>query len=177
MSDRPPPLKPVQLAYHVPDPAAAAEQAAREHGWGPFFVLEHIPLDWARHRGRPAVFDHSSAYGQGGDVMIELISQHGDAPSALRDMYAANEFGIHHVATFVPDLRAAAAAYVAAGYELALEARTTTGVEFTMVDMRARLGHMVELYEPAQGLADFYAFVRKASLGWTGDEPVRHLRL
>ena len=46
-----------------------------------------------------------------------------------------------------------------------------------MVDMRAKLGHVVELYGPAQGLADFYAFVRKASLGWTGDEPVRHLRL
>jgi len=92
-------------------------------------------------------------------------------------MYAANEFGIHHVATFVPDVRAAAAAYVAAGFELALEARTKTGVEFTMVDLRAKLGHMVEIYEPSQGLADFYAFVRKASLDWNGDEPVRHLRL
>ena len=46
-----------------------------------------------------------------------------------------------------------------------------------MVDLRAKLGHMVEIYEPSQGLADFYAFVRKASLDWNGDEPVRHLRL
>jgi catechol 2,3-dioxygenase-like lactoylglutathione lyase family enzyme len=175
VSERPPPLKPVQLAYHVPDPAAAAEQAAREQGWGPFFMLEHIPLEWARHRGRPAVFDHSSAYGQGGDVMIEFISQHGDAPSALRDMYAAHERGMHHVATFVPDVRAAAAAYVAAGLELALEARTATGVEFTMVDTRALFGHMVEIYEPAAGLARFYEFVRKAAQGWDGRDPVRKL--
>jgi hypothetical protein len=173
--DRPPPLKPVQLAYHVPDPAAAAEQAARDHGWGPFFMLEHIPLEWARHRGRPAEFDHTSAYGQGGDVMIEFITQHGDAPSALRDMYGADERGIHHVATFVPDVRAAAAAYVAAGFELALEARTSTGVEFTMVDTRALFGHMVEIYEPRAGLAKFYGFVRNAAQGWDGRDPVRRL--
>lgn len=170
-------IRPIQIAYHVPDPAVAAERAAREYGWGPFFVLEHIPLDWARHRGRPAVFDHSSAYGQGGDVMIELISQHGDAPSALRDMYAAEQSGIHHVATFVDHLGTAAAHYRSRGFELALEARTTTGVEFTMVDTRAELGHMLELYEPGKGLTDFYAFVRKAAGGWNGTDPVRRLRV
>ena len=138
-------------------------------------MLEHIPLEWARHRGRAAEFDHSSAYGQGGDVMIEFISQHGDAPSALRDMYAASERGIHHVATFVPDVRAAAAGYAARGFELALEARTTTGVEFTIVDTRALFGHMIELYEPGAGLAKFYEFVRKASLDWDGSEAVRRL--
>jgi len=170
-----PPIKPIQLAYHVPDPFAAAERAAREYGWGPFFALEHIPLEWARHRGRDAVFDHTSAYGQAGGLMIEFISQHGDAPSALRDMYAADERGIHHVATFVPDVRAAAAAYVASGFELALEARTTTGVEFTIVDTRNRFGHMIELYEPGAGLAKFYEFVRRASVDWDGSDPVRRL--
>ena len=170
-----PPIKPIQLAYHVPDPFAAADCAAREQGWGPFFALEHIPLEWARHRGRGAEFDHTSAYGQAGDLMVEFICQHGDTPSALRDMYAATERGIHHIATFVPDVRAAAAAYVANGFELALEARTKTGVEFTMVDTRALFGHMIELYEPGAGLAKFYEFVRRASVGWDGSEPVRRL--
>jgi catechol 2,3-dioxygenase-like lactoylglutathione lyase family enzyme len=171
----PPPIKPIQLAYHVPSPGAAAQRAAKEHGWGPFFLMEHIPLAWARHRGREAAFDHSSAYGQAGDVMIEFICQHGDAPSALRDMYAEDASGIHHVATFVPDVRAAAAAYAANGYELALEARTSTGVEFTMVDTRSRFGHMLEIYEPGGGLEKFYEFVRKASVGWDGRDPLRRL--
>ena len=175
MPDLPPPIRPVQLAYHVPDPAAAAQRAAADYGWGPFFLMEHIPLEWARHRGREAVFDHSSAYGQAGEMMIEFISQYDDAPSALRDMYPADGFGIHHVATFVPDVRAAAGAYVAHGYELALEARTSTGVEFTMVDTRARFGHMLEIYEPGGGLAKFYEFVRKASVGWDGRDALRRL--
>ena len=73
-------LAPVQIAYHVPDPEAAAERYAREHGWGPFFLMEHIALERSLHRGTPAKFDHSSAYGQAGELMIELITQHDDTP-------------------------------------------------------------------------------------------------
>lgn len=169
--------KPVQIAYHVPDPEAAAHRFARDLGWGPFYLMEHIPLEWARHRGAEQPFDHTSAYGQAGDVMVELITQHDDRPSALRDLFAADEFGVHHVAAFVPDLRAALAAQREAGRELALEARTTTGVEFAMVDTSALTGHMLELYEANEPLSRFYAFVRKAANGWDGHEPLRRLRI
>lgn len=168
--------KPVQIAYHVLDPAEAARRYAAELGWGPFFVMEHIALERSLYRGRPAQFDHSSAYGQAGELMIEFITQHGDGPSALRDMYAAGESGLHHVAQFVPDLAAAIADYRARGLEAALEARTTTGVDFAMVDTRRELGHMLELYEPSDGLRRFYDFVRKAAQDWNGCEPVRRLR-
>jgi hypothetical protein len=170
-----PPLRPVQLAYHVPDPVAAAERYARDFGWGPFFVMEHIPLSSSRYRGRELPFDHTSAYGQAGDVMVELITQHGEGPSALRDLYAAHESGLHHVAYFVPELPAAVAAFRARGNEAALEARTTTGVEFAMIDLVAELGHMVELYEPSEALTGFYAFVRQKAQGWDGSRPVRRL--
>jgi catechol 2,3-dioxygenase-like lactoylglutathione lyase family enzyme len=169
------PLRPVQLAYHVPDPAAAAERYAREYGWGPFFLMEHIPLSRSLYRGREAAFDHTSAYGQAGDVMVELITQHGDGPSALRDLYAPHESGLHHVAYFVPDLRAALDGYRARGREIALDARTTTGTDFAMVDLVDDLGHMVELYENADALAKFYAYVKRKSEGWDGRDPVRRL--
>ncbi len=168
-------LRPVQIAYHVPDPAAAAERYAREFGWGPFFLMEHIPLARATYRGRDAAFDHTSAYGQAGDVMVELITQHNEGASALRDLYAPHESGLHHVAYFVPDLAAALAAFTARGHEVALDARTTTGTDFAMVDLVAPLGHMVELYENADALAKFYAYVKRKSEGWDGREPVRRL--
>ena len=169
-------LAPVQIAYHVPDPAAAAERYAREHGWGPFFLMEHIALERSLHRGTPAKFDHSSAYGQAGEIMVELITQHDDTPSALREMYAPHESGLHHVACFVPELQPALEAYRGRGIGVALEARTTTGVDFAMVDLTATLGHMLELYEPGAGLLRFYAHVRKAAAGWDGSRPVRRLR-
>ena len=166
---------PVQFAYHVPDPEAAARRYAAAFGWGPFFLMEHIPLERSLYRGQPAVFDHSSAYGQAGDLMIEFITQHGDQPSVLRDLYSATQSGLHHVASFVPDLAAAVAAFRGGGYEAALEARTATGVEFAMIDTSRDLGHMVEIYEQVDQLKRFYEHVRKASRHWDGGDPVRRL--
>lgn len=168
-------LAPVQVAYHVPDPAAAAARCARDYGWGPFFLLEHIALASCRYRDRPGEFDHTSAYGQAGDLMVELITQHGDAPSALRDLYAAHESGIHHVAHFVDSLPAALAEFRGRGLAIALEARTATGVDFAMVDTSATLGHMLELYEGSAELKRFYSYVRHKADGWDGSNPVRRL--
>jgi hypothetical protein len=169
-------LRPVQVAYHVPDPVAAAERCARDYGWGPFFLLEHIPLQWSRYRGAAAEFDHSSAYGQAGEVMVELITQHNDGPSVLRDLYAPDETGVHHVACFVDDLATALQTQRERGHAIALEARTGTGVDFAMVDLSMTLGHMLELYEPGEDLRRFYAHVRKCADGWDGSRPVRRLR-
>ena len=169
-----PAFKAVQIAYHVPDPAAAAVRCARDYGWGPFFLMEHIPLERSAYRGVPAAFDHTSAYGQAGEVMVELITQHNDGPSALRDLYAAHESGVHHVACFVANLRETLARYEA--NQIALDARTATGVDFAMVDLTGELGHMLELYEPGEDLVRFYAHVRKSAQDWDGERPVRRLR-
>lgn len=172
-----PALKPVQIAYHVPDPESAARRFARELGWGPFFLMEHIPLASCRYRGQPGVFDHTSAYGQAGEMMVELITQHGDAPSALRDLYRSDETGVHHVAYFVPDLTDALNELRSRGVALALEAVTTGGVAFAMADLSADLGHMLELYEQRDDLQKFYAYVRRAAQSWDGSDPVRRLKV
>ncbi len=171
-----PVLRPVQIAYHVADPEGEAVRCARDHGWGPFFLMEHIPLELCRYRGRPGAFDHTSAYGQAGELMVELITQHGEGPSVLRDMYAPGEIGLHHVAYFIPNLGEALATTRARGLEIALEARTS-GVEFAMVDARREVGHMLEFYEARTELQRFYAYVRRKSEGWNGADPLRRLTL
>jgi len=166
-------LRPVQIAYHVPDPARAAAESAAAYGWGPFFLFEHIPLAEVRYRGAPARFDHTSAYGQAGELMVEFITQHDDTPSVLRDLYRRDQTGVHHVAHFVPDLGGAIAALAARGAPPALAARTADGVAFAMVDTVATLGHMTELYEPVPALTRFYDYVRRKSRDWDGRDPVR----
>jgi catechol 2,3-dioxygenase-like lactoylglutathione lyase family enzyme len=168
-------LKPVQIAYHVPDPEAAAHRLAHEFGWGPFFLLEHIKLASCLYRGRPAVFDHTSAYGQAGELMVELITQHDDTPSVLRDRFARDACGVHHLAHFVPDLPRALSELQARGIVIALDATTTGGVRFAMADVSATLGHMLELYEPGKDLLRFYAYVRRAAESWDGSDPLRRL--
>lgn len=164
----------VQIAYHVPDPVAAAESFAARYGWGPFYLYEHIPLARSSYRGRSLPFDHSSAYGQAGEVMVELIMQHDDTPSAVRERYAAGASGLHHVAQFVPDLELAIRAEVDAGGAVVQDAETGDGTRFVMLDI-PHLGHLVELYEPQESLARFYAFIRDKSQGWDGARPLRRL--
>lgn len=170
-------LNAVQIAYHVPDPASSAREFSRQFGWGPFFLFDHIALSNCVYRGEPATFDHSSAYGQAGELMVELITQHDDAPSVLRDMYPSHGIGVHHMAHFVPNLSDALAQARAAGTGVALDACTATGTRFAMLDTTRQTGHMIELYEGAGDLLKFYRFVKRSADGWNGSEPLRRLRL
>ena len=169
-------LKPVQIAYHVADPAAAAQRCAAQFGWGPCYLLEHVRLASCTYRGRPATFDHSSAYGQAGELMVEFITQHDDEPSVVRDLYGRDQSGVHHVAHFVPHLDEALADFATKGLATAMHAVTADGVSFAMVDATATLGHMLELYEPGPDLRNFYTFIRRKADGWSGSDPLRHIR-
>ena len=98
---------PVQIAYVVPDIETAAHQWAEQFGAGPFLVNRHIAVTNVVHRGQPAVFDHTSAYGQWGDLMVELVHDHGTGPSVVRERFAAHESGLHHMAYMVDHLDSA----------------------------------------------------------------------
>ena len=154
MSGESPLVRPVQVAYAVSDVHVAADRFAATTGAGPFFVIEHIALAEARVHGVPGEFDHSSGYGQWGDIMVELVQEHTPAlvvpPS------------VHHVAFMVDDLRTSIAWCAAQGWPEVMFARTTTGQEFAFCDARAILGHLIEMYEPSPRLLEFYAKVAAA---------------
>jgi hypothetical protein len=166
---------PVQIAYAVPDVLAAANVWADEVGAGPFFVRRHIELEDVMYRGDPATFDHSSAYGQWGPIMVELIQDHGSAPSVIRERFGPAESGLHHLAFFVDDLNSAVNGLVAGGLQVAMIARTRGGVDFCFIDAVATHGHMLELYVGTDHLRRFYDTVAVAARGWSGVDPVRML--
>jgi catechol 2,3-dioxygenase-like lactoylglutathione lyase family enzyme len=158
---------PVQIAYPVDDVVAAAESFSARTGAGPFFVLRHIPLADSRVHGRPAPFDHSSAYGQWGSVMVELVQEHTPA-------LVTPGSGLHHVAFMVPDLVDAMRLGAQQGWHEVLWAATATGQQFAFASA-PELGHLVEMYEPSQRLLGFYARIADAAQGWDGGDPVRLL--
>ena len=164
---------PVQLAYVVPDAVAAARRWVDQFGAGPFIVRPHVELVDVVHRGRAATFDHTSAYGQWGSVMVELLQDHTDGPSVVRDVFAEGRFGLHHLAFFVDDLHDAQRALQARGHAVAMTARTAGGVEFCFVDTLAAYGHLLELYPRSERLAAFYAKVAAAARNWDGRDPIR----
>lgn len=165
----------VQIAYFVTDIRAAARRMHAIFGAGPFFIIDRIQLARGTHRGRDCPFVHSSAYGQWGAVMMELVQQDSDGDSPFRDMFRPGEEGLHHIATFVPDVRHAIDEYAAQGMPLAAIAETLTGTEFAFIDATDTLGHMIEIYVPTPGLLGFYDFVRAAAQNWDGRDPVRAL--
>jgi len=166
---------PVQIAYAVPDAAAAAVQWADDFGAGPFLLRRHIELAEVTYRGTPGVFDHTSAYGQWGDVMVELVQDHTVGPSVVRDQFPDGGSGLHHLAHFVDDLDGTVAALVASGYELAMSARTSGGLEFHFVDARRTHGHFFELYRGTERMRGFYASIAALAVGWDGSDPVREI--
>jgi hypothetical protein len=165
---------PVQVAYAVPDVDLAARQWVADFGAGPFFIRRHIEASDVVYRNESAVFDHSSAYGQWGSVMVELVQDHGTAPSVVRERFAQGESGLHHVAFMVPDLDDVTRHLVEIGHELVMTARSTS-TRYHFFDAVATLGHMIELYERSDRLDAFYNMVRDAARGWTGVDPLREL--
>lgn len=147
---------PVQIAYAV-DPDVDLTDAAHEFrvrtGAGPFVVAEHIAVRSAVITGQPARFDHSSAYGQWGSLMVELVQEH--TPSVI-----GRTTGLHHLAYLVESLDATIESCARRGWPLLLDATTSGGQRFVFCDARESLGHLVELYEPSAPLLAFYEHVR-----------------
>ena len=160
------------MAYAVNDVRVGAHEWVERFGAGPFFVRTHIPLDDVIYRGKPATFDHSSAYGQWGEVMVELVHDHGMGPSVVRERYPPGEEGLHHVAFFVDDLDEATKQLQDLGFAVAMTARALA-TRFHFVDAVQELGHMIELYQRSTRLNAFYDMIRSASLGWDGSNPIR----
>ncbi|QIB51179.1 VOC family protein [Pseudomonas sp. OIL-1] len=159
-----------QIAYFVDDVARSAYDHHLLFGSGPYFVVENIELAVCLHRGEPSKLDHTSAYGQWGEVMVEFCQQNNPGPSVFYDHCPIGNGAIHHVAIMVEDLQLAISGYEQAGYETALYAELTSGQAYAMIDCTRALGHFVELYEPTEELTDFYSLVRSASQDWDGNE-------
>lgn len=164
-----------QIAYFVNDARRAATDMAERFGAGPFFLIERIELAWGEHRGRPRKFLHTSAYGQWGPVMIELVQQDEEGPSPFRDLYEPGQQGLHHVGMLVDSLPDAYRYCEEKGLVIAARGATLNGTEFAFVDTVSAMGHMIEIYERSKELIGFYDLVRTASVGWNGTEPVRRL--
>jgi catechol 2,3-dioxygenase-like lactoylglutathione lyase family enzyme len=144
---------PVQIAYSVADVDDASRLWQEQFGAGPFVIRRHIELGAVRVSGQPGSFDHSSAYGQWGDVMVELVQQHTPVLGAPQ--------GIHHCAYFVEDMDAAQRSLIDAGFAEVLWAQVSgSTTTFAFHDATSVLGHLIEIYEGTPRLREFYAHIR-----------------
>ena len=107
---------PVQIAYAVSDIYKGIDKWISNFGAGPFFIAEHIPIKNVIYRGQPSELDITVAYGQWGEIMIELVQDNGEGPSIIRDLYPPQKSGLHHLAYFVNDMDLVSAKLIAVSY-------------------------------------------------------------
>ena len=165
----------MQLAYVPADFDAALRHWTQVVGAGPFFALDHVQLEDVRYCGAPSTIDFSMALGYWGDMQIELIRQHNDAPSIYKAWRDAGHEGLQHVCILVDDIAHARAVCAAAGATVAQEGRMAGGGEVIYVDTGGGPGTMVEILQPGPGTRGFFTMMRDAARGWDGSEPLRRL--
>jgi hypothetical protein len=134
---------PHHCAYVVDDIEATVNRLVDQLGAGPFFLIQNVPLENVLSRGEPAEFVHNSAFGSCDGSAIELIEVAG-----LRS--SLDERGLTQ--------------YLSS---------QLGGVETTLHDASATLGHDIEIHVDNQGLHDFFSMVSGAAEGWDGSEPLR----
>jgi catechol 2,3-dioxygenase-like lactoylglutathione lyase family enzyme len=160
--------RPHHVGYVVADIPRAVEWAVAALGAGPFFLIEHVPFDAVTYRGEPAGYDHSSAFGQWGDLKLELTQFHSAEPAGLAA--ALGRPGSGHVAWLAEDLDAETERLTATGLTLFHTGRSGPVHAHWFL---TPLGHHIEVLQRTPGLLGFYELLRHAAAGWEGADPLR----
>lgn len=164
----------VQHAFVVRDLDEGIDRWRSTLGAGPFVVMRDFVGRDLTYRGEPSDTPVDYAFGQCGDIQIQLIAQPRPGSSIYRDMYAPGESGFHHVCALVPmdDWDRQLAAFTDAAYPLAASLMTSAPAVY--FDCRDDLGCFVELYGRTERSVGFFAHLRELHDSWDGvTDPVR----
>jgi methylmalonyl-CoA/ethylmalonyl-CoA epimerase len=164
--------KATQIAYVVRDMNASIRFWTEVMGVGPFFLTEHLPLVNRRYRGRPTDFDMSAAITYWGDLQVELIMQHNDAPSTFKDWYDNPGTGIHHMGVTVDSLEDAVAALERAGGKVVHEHELPGAAAAAYIEL-PQIGPVMEVVMMDSSLHAAFAKIREVAGRWDGSDPVR----
>jgi len=165
----------MQMAYVPQDLDAALRYWTDTMGIGPFYRLEHIALDKAKYRGEEVHVDFSVCIAYWGDIQIELIEQHDNAPSIYKRWRDEGREGLHHVCIVVDDIARARDVCRQAGASVEQEVWVAGGGEAIYVDAGGGPGSLIEIIQLPQASLDFFAFMSEEAKHWDGRDPVRKL--
>ena len=114
----------------------------------------------------------SVAIAYSGDLQIELVEQHNDAPSIYHDFLTAHGEGLQHVGVLVDHLEPSLAIDGWAE-RVVQEGETLVGQRFAYVDVGCHPGGMIELIEVSAAARSAFAYMKERAAGWDGERPIR----
>lgn len=162
-----------QHGYVVPDLDAAIGEWAGK-GVGPFLTMRGAAISGYVYEGNASKPKVDVAFGQDGDVQIELIRPVDDASSAYGDFLAAGQSGLHHHGWFCDDF---AAAVAEAGREgrTVLQQGSWGGLHFVYYHPAGDDEIIGELIEMTDVNRRIFALIRREAESWDGSRPSRDL--
>lgn len=146
------------------------------YGVGPWFVFEHYPMMNLKYRGSPAELDFTVAVAYSGAMMLELIQQNDDVPSAYKDVVAIRGYGFHHFAIPSYDFEKDLSHYRNLGFAVVNEGASPAdhgGSRGAYVDTTSKLPGMTELQEIVPELAAALTELEATAANWDGTDPIR----
>jgi hypothetical protein len=162
--------KAAQIAFVTTDPEPELKRWTTTFGAGPFFLIENLRFNYTKYRGASSDITIDAYLANWGDMQVEVIRPHDDAPSVYTEWLQVGGTGVHHLAMRVDDLETARRTIEAAGLDVTQESAAYNGKPFFYVQM----GDIyLEIIQPDAGMRALFDMIRDAHLSWDGKDPIR----
>ena len=148
--------------YVVADIRESIRQWVSLAGAGPFVLFEDFTFCNVDYRGSSHAPVVTLAFAYSGTTCIELIQQHGDAPS----IYSECRSGLHHIGIGCADIGTALACYEDLGMQCAFRGGFPFGGGCAYIDTRPQLGCFTELVEQTAGIQLILQQIRDLHAAW-----------
>lgn len=142
-------------------------------GIGPFYRMNHVELDYFRLRGQESEVDLSIALGNSGDMQIELIEQHNDAPSPYLDFLNRHGPGLQHYSVWSENYDSEMQRLAGEGIEVLAEGKIGNGSRFAYFEGGNDGQPVMEISDLTSTTAELFKMIRDEAAGWDGRNPVR----
>jgi methylmalonyl-CoA/ethylmalonyl-CoA epimerase len=159
------------LCYVVEDLPQAVKWWAATFGAGPFLLLPDIEFDTLEGPADDLVWRHSAAFGQWGQIAVELQQIDEARPSSLARSLGVGSTQLTHVAYVVPEPLETSSQLEQAGMARVLHA--VFGPVEIFIHQAPALGHGIEIHRGGEMVDGFFAAVAEIAEGWDGSDPLR----
>ncbi|OHV30775.1 MULTISPECIES: VOC family protein [Pseudofrankia] len=164
-----------QIGYIVRD-LDKALASWLELGVGPWYVLRG-QTESGTYRGAPCTVTVSIAFGNSGDLQVELICPEDDTPSIYREFLDAGQEGFHQLAWWTDDFPATMRSVEAAGWPVVWSGDGGGAARYAYVEPPSGPATIVEIMEATAATEGIATLVRQAAVDWDGSEPIRAIEL
>ena len=162
-----------QNGYVVRDIEAAMRHWSDVLGIGPWFYAPHAPIHDFTYRGEPSHPDVAIALANSGQLQLELIQQHNDAPSLYRDFLATGQQGLQHVACWTENFASERQRAIDLGFRIGHEGVTGRYGPFVYFETTSHPGTILELSDVGGLKRRLFQHIRDAADDWDGRDPIR----